>query len=75
MLAPYFAEFDIDESTLGMSASRKPIDAGIVDLIAPFKPPVVSFHFGLPEPSIVSRIKSYSGSVISTATLLGLASL
>ncbi|MGO2010400.1 hypothetical protein [Pseudoalteromonas sp.] len=38
LLAPYSAEFDIDESTLGMSASRKPIDAGIVGLIAPFKP-------------------------------------
>ncbi|MFU2511433.1 NAD(P)H-dependent flavin oxidoreductase [Pseudoalteromonas sp. ASV78] len=68
LLAPYFAEFNIDQAKLTMTASRQPIDADTVAVIAPFKPPVVSFHFGLPEPAIVQQIKSWGGKVISTAT-------
>ncbi|CAM3718501.1 MULTISPECIES: NAD(P)H-dependent flavin oxidoreductase [Pseudoalteromonas] len=68
LLAPYFIELGIDDSSLGMTASRQPIDADTVALIAPFKPPVVSFHFGLPAAAIVQQIKSWGGKVISTAT-------
>lgn len=68
LLSPYFDELNIDDTTLGMTASRQPIDADTVALIAPFKPPVVSFHFGLPASDIMQQIKSWDGKVISTAT-------
>ena len=68
LLSPYFEEMNIDDTTLGMTTSRQPIDADTVALIAPFKPPVVSFHFGLPAAAIVQQIKSWGGKVISTAT-------
>ncbi|WP_392344069.1 NAD(P)H-dependent flavin oxidoreductase [Pseudoalteromonas prydzensis] len=68
LLSPYFDELNIDDTTLGMTASRQPIDADTVALIAPFKPPVVSFHFGLPASDIMQQIKSWGGKVISTAT-------
>ena len=70
LLSPYFDELNIDDTTLGMTASRQPIDADTVALIAPFKPPVVSFHFGLPAAAIVQQIKSWGGKVISTATTI-----
>ncbi|MDN3379963.1 MULTISPECIES: nitronate monooxygenase [unclassified Pseudoalteromonas] len=68
LLAPYFTELGIDESSLGMTATRQPINNEIVELIAPFKPPVVSFHFGLPTTDIVEKIKNWGGQVISSAT-------
>lgn len=68
LLTPYFDEYGVDESKIGMNASRKPIDDEIIDLIAPFKPPVVSFHFGLPKPHMVNKIKGWGAKVISSAT-------
>ena len=68
LLSPYLKEHGIDESSLGMTATRQPIDEEIVKLIAPFKPPVVSFHFGLPSDDIVQEIKSWGSKVIASAT-------
>lgn len=67
-LAPYFAEFGIDPSTVQPGAGRLPFDARIADAIEPFRPPVVSFHFGLPAPALVARVKSWGTKVISSAT-------
>ncbi|WP_394192721.1 NAD(P)H-dependent flavin oxidoreductase [Pseudoalteromonas atlantica] len=68
LLSPYLKEHGIDESSLSMTATRQPIDKEIVKLIAPFKPPVVSFHFGLPSDDIVQEIKSWGSKVIASAT-------
>lgn len=65
-LAPYRAEFGVAES--GSSASRRPFDASVCDLVEPFAPPVVSFHFGLPEKTLVRRVKAWGAVVMSTAT-------
>ncbi len=67
-LAPYFAEFGIDPATLATGAVRMPFDAAIADVIEPFRPPVMSFHFGLPEPELLARVKSWGSKVISSAT-------
>src|SRR3990167_5945392 len=34
----------------------------------PSRPPVVSFHFGLPAPELVARVKSWGSVVLSSAT-------
>ncbi|MGR5288473.1 NAD(P)H-dependent flavin oxidoreductase [Vibrio maritimus] len=47
---------------------RYPFDVGIADAIEAFKPPVISFHFGLPSPDLVSRIKSWGSVILSSAT-------
>ena len=39
-------------------------------MLAEFKPPVVSFHFGLPAPELVAQVKGWGGKVLSTATTL-----
>ena len=70
LLAAYFTEYKIDPQSLTAGASRQPINQSIVDIIAPYKPAVVSFHFGLPEQAIVAQIKSWGTKVISTATTL-----
>lgn len=58
-LAPYFNEYAIAESSLADEASRQPINQSIIDIIAPYKPAVVSFHFGLPAPFLLEQIKSW----------------
>lgn len=67
-LAPYYAEFGIDPSTIPAGPGRLPFDAATADLLAAFKPPVVSFHFGLPSDALLARVRSWGGKVISSAT-------
>ena len=67
-LTPYYAEFGIDPTTIPTGAGRTPFSAEIADLLEAFKPPVVSFHFGLPSAALVARVKSWGSKVISSAT-------
>jgi nitronate monooxygenase len=67
-LRPYYREFDIDETAIGAGASRAPFDQEAATLLESFKPPVVSFHFGLPSPALVARVKAWGAKVISSAT-------
>jgi nitronate monooxygenase len=68
LLAPYYAQYGIDPAGLAPSAGRAPFSASLCDLIEPYKPPVVSFHFGLPAPELVARIKAWGGKVLCSAT-------
>ena len=69
-LAPYFSEFGATPKSLPNSASRAPFSHAIADAIEAFLPPVVSFHFGLPDPELVQRVKSWGSKVLSSATTL-----
>ncbi|MGF1751095.1 NAD(P)H-dependent flavin oxidoreductase [Vibrio cionasavignyae] len=68
VLTPFFNELDIDSNTLTTSTSRTPFNHSIADAIEPFAPAVISFHFGLPSPELVSRIKNWGSKILSTAT-------
>ena len=67
-LAPYYAQFDIDPAGIGVGSARAPFSAEIADIVEPFRPRVVSFHFGLPEPALLARVKRWGAKVLSTAT-------
>jgi nitronate monooxygenase len=67
-LAPYAAEFGIDLSAVPAGAGRKPFSEELAALIEPFRPPVVSFHFGLPAPALLERVKAWGAVVLSSAT-------
>lgn len=67
-LAPYYAEFGIDPDEAPAGGGRTPFSSEVADLIEPFKPPVVSFHFGLPSAALLARVKSWGGKVLSSAT-------
>ena len=69
-LAPWFDEYGLSIAGVPAVPSRQPFSRETADLIGPFKPPVVSFHFGLPEVELVARIKSWGSLVISSATTL-----
>ncbi len=68
VLAPYYAAHGSDVANIPAGAGRAPFSAALCDLIAPYRPPVVSFHFGLPNVALVQRIKAWGGKVLSSAT-------
>jgi nitronate monooxygenase len=43
-LLPYYAELNIDPSSVVSGAGHVPFDAHAADLVIEFRPPVVSFH-------------------------------
>lgn len=67
-LAPYYAEFGLDTDAVPEGPGRRPFDASACDAIAPFRPEVVSFHFGLPEPALLERVKTWGARVLASAT-------
>jgi nitronate monooxygenase len=67
-LAPYYAEFGIDASAIPAGPGRAPFSSEFADALEEFKPAVVSFHFGLPPPELVTRVRSWGSKVFSSAT-------
>lgn len=70
-LRPYAQALKIPAETQHSSApSRSPFNAATADVIAEFKPRVVSFHFGLPEAHLLAQVKSWGAKILASATTL-----
>lgn len=67
-LAPYFAELGLDPDTLPPVPSREPFGPEAAEVLEEFRPPVVSFHFGLPAPALLARVRRWGARVLSSAT-------
>lgn len=67
-LAPYYREFGIDAAAIPAGPGRLPFSSGAADVLEEFKPAVVSFHFGLPSPELLARVKAWGSKVWSSAT-------
>ena len=57
-LAPYYRELGIDPAAPVPSSNRAAFDSAFCDVVEEIKPEVVSFHFGLPEPGLLKRVKA-----------------
>jgi nitronate monooxygenase len=68
LLAPYYAEFGIDLSGIASGPGRLPFNLHAAAIVDEFRPPVVSFHFGLPDETLLARAKAPGARVISSAT-------
>jgi nitronate monooxygenase len=69
-LGPYYDELGLDPAMPIDAANRAPFDAAMCALVEELKPEVVSFHFGLPDPSLLRRVKAAGCIVISSATIV-----
>ena len=67
-LAPYYAEFGIDPASVGAGPGRAPFNAAYAEVLAEFRPPIVSFHFGLPPPELLARVRAWGAKVLASAT-------
>lgn len=68
ILAPYYVELGVEPSTITAGPARLPFNSEVAEVLEEFKPPVVSFHFGLPLRDLLKRVKSWGTRVISSAT-------
>src|SRR5690606_14129447 len=57
-------------ATLPAGPGRLPFSAAVADTLEPFRPRVVSFHFGLPAPELLARVKAWGARVLCSATTL-----
>jgi nitronate monooxygenase len=67
-LEPYYREFGLDPQPPVNAASRAPFSQEAAELLAQFRPAVVSFHFGLPSPELLARVRGWGAKVLSSAT-------
>lgn len=67
-LEPYYREAGLDPAATVPSVSRLPFDDAACALVEELRPEVVSFHFGLPNPRLVARVKAAGAKVIGSAT-------
>ena len=68
VLAPYYRELGIDPVAVQPGSGRAPFDHDAVDVLVPIKPPVVSFHFGLPSKELLDRVRQWRPTIIASAT-------
>jgi nitronate monooxygenase len=66
-LRPYYAELGIDPDAPNPAAVRNPFDDAFCRVVEELKPEVVSFHYGLPAPDLLGRVKAASARVLSSA--------
>lgn len=66
-LAPLYQQRGITDAIPPLQAGRQPFSAALADVVAAFRPAVVSFHFGLPDASLLARVKSWGSHVIASA--------
>lgn len=67
-LAPYFRELGLDPDGVAAGPGRLPFSDEAADVLAEFRPPVVSFHFGLPSAPLLERVRGWGAKVLSSAT-------
>ena len=68
LLKPYYAELGVDFDAPTPVSNRQPFDLAACAMVEEFRPDVVSFHFGLPAPELLARVKATGAKVLSSAT-------
>jgi nitronate monooxygenase len=67
-LTPFYRQYDIDPHNIASGPGRAPFTAEAAEVLEQLKPPVVSFHFGLPAGPLLARVKALGAKVFSSAT-------
>lgn len=67
-LAPWYAEFGITPDPSKSGPARRPFSHAIADALEDLRPPVVSFHFGLPPDDLLERVRGWGSLILSSAT-------
>ncbi len=67
-LSPYYQEFGLDVSTVPVGPGRGPFSHEAADVLREIRPAVVSFHFGLPSPELLARVRTWGAKILSSAT-------
>ncbi len=68
LLQPYFEAFGLRAEDIPQGGGRRPFDEAALQIVETFRPPVVSFHFGLPEPRLLEAVQATGAKILSSAT-------
>ncbi|MET0143701.1 MAG: nitronate monooxygenase [Ilumatobacteraceae bacterium] len=63
------AELGVDRSSAPAGPARRPFDDEACRIVEDHRPEVVSFHFGLPAPTLLERVRRTGAIVMSSATI------
>lgn len=66
LLAPYYAEEGVTRGAL--PPLRRPFDAAACAAVEAVRPELVSFHFGLPAPALLARVRATGAKIVGNAT-------
>ena len=66
LLAPYYDEYGVRPDNGG--AMRLPFDARMCAAVEEVRPELVSFHFGLPAPALLERVRAAGARIVGNAT-------
>ena len=67
-LAPYYRDFGLDLDNVPPGPGRTPFDHAAADVLGEIRPAVVSFHFGLPSPQLLARVRALRPKILASAT-------
>jgi nitronate monooxygenase len=67
-LRPHYERLGLDIESIAESRLRLPFDEEMCAVVEEVRPEVVSFHFGLPAPDLVERLKRHGIKILSSAT-------
>lgn len=70
VLAPYYKAYGVIATNQNPVAASAPFNAETLNLLEQYKSPILSFHFGLPEPALCQQLKKWGTKIISTATTI-----
>ena len=68
LLAPHLARFGLTVADIPAAPGRRPFDADALAFVQKHRPPVVSFHFGLPEAPLLQAVRATGAKILSSAT-------
>ncbi len=68
LLSTFYGEFGLDAAEQAPSPQRKPFDEDFCALVEDMRPPVVSFHFGLPSDELLRRVRGVGAKILGSAT-------
>jgi nitronate monooxygenase len=66
-LQPYYEAFGMAQPK-GVGAGRGRFDDALCTIVEELRPEIVSFHFGLPDDMLMSRVRAAGAKILSSAT-------
>ncbi|KRG68107.1 2-nitropropane dioxygenase [Pseudoxanthomonas dokdonensis] len=63
-----YRALDLDPGQIVTQSERRPFDADTAGVLETLQPPVISFHFGLPAPDLLARLRHWPCTIIASAT-------
>lgn len=68
LLRRYYLELGLDPEAPAPTHAIAPFGAADCDLLEEVVPEIVSFHFGLPDPALLGRVKATGAKILASAT-------